>query len=159
MPTCSTALPALELVCHIIVRRRKFHARAFFAFLATITVCVVVLPLFVTDTVSYGAAQKVCFGRHFQKWNATFLDPDSSRYRPDWDMDEVDISSINPYKLVQYANGCIFVCIFVACGASWSYAPVPGRVRAVTPACIGERCITCAPVHYYKNYAHRTVPV
>jgi hypothetical protein len=88
MPTCSGALPALELACHLIVRRRTFHARAFFAFLAATTVCIVLLPLFVTDTASYGAAQEVCFDRSFEKWNVIHLDVNHPRYRPDWDMDE-----------------------------------------------------------------------
>jgi hypothetical protein len=99
MPTCSGALPALELACHLIVRRRTFHARALYAFFAAITVCVVLLPLFLTDTASYGAAQKVCADRNLEKWNVIKLDVDDPRHDPDWEFDDNAAYNLLPQHL------------------------------------------------------------
>jgi hypothetical protein len=86
MPTCG-AFPALELACHVAVRSEAFHAKAFYASLAATSLCVVLLPLFVTNTLSYGAAVKVCYERTSSRLSSMFLDEDSPRFNPDWDMD------------------------------------------------------------------------
>ena len=66
MPTCA-AFPALERACHVAVRSETFHAKTFYAFLAATDLCVVLLPLFVTNSTSYGAAEKVCYDRAFSR--------------------------------------------------------------------------------------------
>ena len=80
MPTCG-AFPALELACHVAVRSEAFHAKAFYASLAATSLCVVLLPLFVTNTLSYGAAVKVCYERTSSRLSSMFLDEDSREYR------------------------------------------------------------------------------
>jgi hypothetical protein len=76
MPTCG-AFPALERDCHEAVRSETFHAKTFYASLAAGTLCVVMIPLFMTGTASYGAAEKVCYDRTFHRLNACYLDLDS----------------------------------------------------------------------------------
>jgi hypothetical protein len=95
----SGALPALELACHLAVRKRTFHARAFFAILAAITACSVVLPLFVTDTASHGAAKRVCHDRSLEKWNVMQLDVNHPWHRPDQDVDENANNHIFPQHI------------------------------------------------------------
>ena len=83
MPTCDV-LPALDIACHVAVRSENFHAKTFYMSLAAGILCVVLLPLFVTNTTSYGAAKKVCYDRAFSR----ILDEDSSQYNPDLDFDD-----------------------------------------------------------------------
>jgi hypothetical protein len=90
MPTCICgALPAslrLEMACFVAVRSKTFHAMTFCASLAATNLFVVLLPLFVTNTASYGAAEKACYDRTFSRLNTIYLDENSPRYNPDWDM-------------------------------------------------------------------------
>jgi hypothetical protein len=52
------------------------------------TLCVVLEPLFITNTPSYGAAHKVCHGWTFMRLNVTKFDVESPLYDPEWDMEE-----------------------------------------------------------------------
>jgi len=98
MPTCG-ALPALEISCHVAVRSETFHAKTFYASLAAGTLCVVLIPLFMTNTASYGAATKVCYERTFSRASAKYLDEDSQHYNSDWDMNSVAIYHLFPQHL------------------------------------------------------------
>jgi hypothetical protein len=85
MPTCTCgAYPAVEMACFVAIRSKTFHATTFYASLAATNLCVVMIPLFVTNTTSYGAAKKVCYDRAFSR----ILDEDSSQYNPDLDFDD-----------------------------------------------------------------------
>jgi hypothetical protein len=84
MPNCSA--PAFELACYLTVRRKTFNSVAFFACQSVATVCVVLLPLFVTNTASCGAARVVCYDRTIVMANVTSFDVDSPHYDPEWDM-------------------------------------------------------------------------
>jgi hypothetical protein len=98
MPTCG-AIPAFEIACHVAVRSETFHAKTFYACLAATNLCVVLIPLFVTSTASYGAARKVCYGRTFSRLSAINLDEDSPDYDPDWDMDDRSSNHLFPQHL------------------------------------------------------------
>ena len=95
IPTCG-AFPALERTCHVVVRSETFYAKSFYASLAAGTLCVILLPLFVTGTASYGAAGKVCYDRSFSFFSAMYLDVDSPNYNPDWDMDASSTQNLFP---------------------------------------------------------------
>jgi hypothetical protein len=86
MPTCSAS--AFELACYLIVRSETFYTKTFFACLYVTTLCVILLPLFVTNTASYGAADKVCHDWTVARANVTRFDVDSQLYDPEWDMDD-----------------------------------------------------------------------
>jgi hypothetical protein len=86
IPTCNAA--ALELSCYLAVRAKTFYARGFSILLAAITLCVVLLPLIVTGTMSYGAAREACYGRLVMWGNTTYTNTDSPLYDPDWDPDD-----------------------------------------------------------------------
>ena len=98
MPFCG-AFPALELACHVAIRSETFHAKTFYASLAAANLSVMLLPLFVTDTASYGAARKVCYDRTFSVWNVTYLDEGSAYYNPDGDIDDVATFHLFPKHL------------------------------------------------------------
>jgi hypothetical protein len=98
MPNCN-AFPAFELTCHVTVRSETFHAKTFYAFLAATDLCVVLLPLFVTNSTSYGAAEKVCYDRSSSMFNVIFSDEDSPKYNPDWDMDDNAINHLFPQHM------------------------------------------------------------
>jgi hypothetical protein len=98
MPTCDV-LPALEIACHVAVRSEKFHAKTFYTSLAAGTLCVVLLPLFVTNTASYGAAREVCYNRAFFRLYAIHGDVDSPDYYPDWAMDDNAVWHLFPQHL------------------------------------------------------------
>ena len=85
MPSCSAA--AFELACHVAVRSKTFYGKAFVTGLAAVTLCIILIPLFMTDTPSYGAARKACYDQSFDKWNATHW-AEGPRYRPEWSMDD-----------------------------------------------------------------------
>jgi hypothetical protein len=92
MPTMPTWLnpTAAELACYVTLRGPHFYAKTFFTFLVTATLLVVLLPLFVTGTSSYGAASKVCYDRFSPLRVAWYGDPDSDFYDADWDVDADD---------------------------------------------------------------------
>ena len=98
LPTCG-AIPAFELACHVAIRSETFHAKAFYASLASGTLCVVLLPLFVSETTSYAAARKVCHDRNFSRESAIYWDVDSPRYKPDWDIDDDATRDLFPFHL------------------------------------------------------------
>jgi hypothetical protein len=79
---------AAELTCLLTARSEAFHPRAFIAGIVAITLCVFLIPLFVTGTWSCGAASTVCYERTFALQNATFFDVESPHYDPDWEMDD-----------------------------------------------------------------------
>jgi hypothetical protein len=84
VPTCSAS--ASELAVYLIVRGEAFYKKTFFACQCVATLCVVLLPLFVTNTPSYGAARKVCHEWNFEWRNATHFDVEHQYYNPEWDM-------------------------------------------------------------------------
>jgi hypothetical protein len=87
IPTCNVS--ALELTCCLIVRSERFYAKTFFSCQSVATLCVVLLPLFVTKTASYGAASKACYDWSFSWRNETHFDVGSQKnYDPEWDMDD-----------------------------------------------------------------------
>ena len=98
MPTCA-AFPALERACHVAVRSENFHTKTFYASLVATNLCVVLLPLFVTNTASYGAAEQVCYDRLFSMESAKFLDVDSPDYKPDWTFDDWATNHLFPQHL------------------------------------------------------------
>jgi hypothetical protein len=65
------SLLAIELVCYHTLRSKTFHTKTFAVFLATISCCIIMLPLFVTGTTSYGAAETACYDRAFLRHTAT----------------------------------------------------------------------------------------
>ena len=79
---------AAELACFLTTRSEAFHPKAFITGIIAITLCVFLLPLFVTGTWSCGAASSVCYDRTFERLNATYTDVESPLYDPDWDMDD-----------------------------------------------------------------------
>ena len=87
MPTCNPS--AFELACCLVVRSEKFYAKTFFTCQSVATLLVILLPLFVTNTASYGAASKECYDRTFAWRNVTKFDVDSQDYDPEWDVDDV----------------------------------------------------------------------
>jgi hypothetical protein len=76
-----------------------FHTKTFYAFLAEGTLCVVLLPLFMTNTASYGAAGKVCYDRAFSLQSAISGDVGSPDYDPDWDFDDNNGNHLFPQHL------------------------------------------------------------
>jgi hypothetical protein len=86
IPTCNPS--AFELACCVIVRSENFYPKTFFACQAVATLSVIFLPLFFTNTASYGAAGKVCYDRTFARFNATHFNVESQHYDPEWDMDD-----------------------------------------------------------------------
>ena len=86
MPTC--ILSAFELACCLVVRSETFYAKTFFTCQSVATLLVILHPLFVTNTASYGAASKVCYDRTFVLRNVTNFDVDSQLHDPEWDMDD-----------------------------------------------------------------------
>jgi hypothetical protein len=87
MPTCNPF--AFELACFFIVRSETFYPKTFFACQSVATLSVILLPMFITNTVSYGAAGKVCYDWTFARHNVTRFDVDSQSYDPEWEMDDV----------------------------------------------------------------------
>ena len=84
--TCSAS--ASELAVFLIVRGETFYKKTFFTGQCVATLCVVLLPLFVTNTPSYGAARKVCHDWNFMHRNVTYFDVNSPEYNPEWGMDD-----------------------------------------------------------------------
>jgi hypothetical protein len=81
--TCS-ASSAAELWCFLAVRKETFRAKAFYASLAATTLFSALLPLVVTGTASFGAAQKGCYVKTVVRLEAHFLGVDSPDYDPGW---------------------------------------------------------------------------
>jgi hypothetical protein len=73
-------------VCYITLRGKTFYKKTFFACLSSATLFVTVLPLFATQTASYGAARKVCHDYVFVLYNAAYWDVESPLYDPEWDI-------------------------------------------------------------------------
>jgi hypothetical protein len=92
MPTCFS-LAAAELACYLVIRSPAFHAKTFCTSLVACTLFVVLLPLLVTGTSSYGAANEVCYDRFSSVRIAWHVDPESQYYEPDWDVDAVDAAN------------------------------------------------------------------
>ena len=87
MPTCSPV--ALELSCYLAVRSPAFHAKSLFgALVATALGIILVLPLAITWTMSYGAASTTCYDRFAVLRMAWYGNVDSDLYEPDWDVDD-----------------------------------------------------------------------
>ena len=86
MPTCSAS--ATELALYLIVREETFFKKTFFTCQCVATLCVVFLPMFVTNTPSYGAASKVCHDWALMRLNVTRFDVDHQHYDPEWNMDD-----------------------------------------------------------------------
>ena len=75
MLSCAPLRPAnIELACFRTVRKDTFHGKTFFACLAASTFCVVLLPLFVTGTTSFGAAREECYDRTVERLHSSFFD-------------------------------------------------------------------------------------
>jgi hypothetical protein len=53
MPTCSAS--AAELALYLTVRAEIFAKKSFFTCQCVATLCVVLVPMFMTNTASYGA--------------------------------------------------------------------------------------------------------
>ena len=90
IPTCSLACSAsaFELAAYLTVRSKTFYKKTFFTCQSVATICIILIPLFVTNTTSYGAARKVCHDWTFMRWNVTKFDVDSPLYDPEWDMED-----------------------------------------------------------------------
>jgi hypothetical protein len=86
IPACSAS--ASELAVYLVVRADTFYKKTFFTCQCVATLCVVLVPLFVTSTASYGAARKACHDRAFMLKNVTNFDVDSPNYDPEWGMDD-----------------------------------------------------------------------
>jgi hypothetical protein len=89
IPTCFNPTAA-ELACYVTIRGPYFYAKTLFASLIAATIGVVLLPLLVTGTSSYGAASEVCYDRSVLLRTAWFADPESPYYDPEWDVDADD---------------------------------------------------------------------
>jgi hypothetical protein len=98
MPTCDPS--AFEKACCVIVRSETFYPKTFFACQVVATVLVILLPLFVTNTASHGAASKECYDRAFALRNVTNFDVDSQYYDPEWDMDDDAVRALFPVHLL-----------------------------------------------------------
>jgi hypothetical protein len=70
------------------MRSETFFTKTFFACQSVATLCVILLPLFVTNTTSYGAARADCYDMSFALRNVTMFDVDAPKYDPEWDMDD-----------------------------------------------------------------------
>jgi hypothetical protein len=87
MPTCN--LSAFELACCLVVRSDTFYAKTLFTCQSVATLLVILLPLFVTNAASHGAASRGCYDRAFALRNVTRgFDVDSQHHDPEWDMDD-----------------------------------------------------------------------
>jgi hypothetical protein len=86
MPTCSAS--AFELAAYLTVRSEAFYKKSFFVCPSVATLCVVLLPLFITKTVSYGAARKACHDWSFEWKSVQYLDADNMDYNPEWEMED-----------------------------------------------------------------------
>jgi hypothetical protein len=83
MPTCISP-SATERWCFLAVRKETFCAKTVYACLAAITLCVALLPVFVTGAASFGAAHEECYAKTVVRLKVKFLDVDSSEYDPTW---------------------------------------------------------------------------
>ena len=97
MPTCSAS--AFELAVYLAVRADTFYKKTFFMCQCLATFCVVLLPLFVTNTPSYGAARKVCHGWVFRRENETRSDVGHQNYSSEWDMEDLATWDLLPAHL------------------------------------------------------------
>ena len=95
--TCSAS--AFELVVYLTVRADAFYRKSFFACLSVVTVGIVLLPLFMTNTASYGAARKVCHDYTYMRINVTRWDIDSQVYDPEWDVEDNAVWHLFPQHL------------------------------------------------------------
>ena len=76
------------MLCHL--RGPYFYAKTFFTSLVAATLCVDLLPLFMTGTPSHGAARKACYDRFSPLRIAWHGDPESQHHIPDWDVNTED---------------------------------------------------------------------
>ena len=97
MPTCSAS--ATELAVYLIVRGEAFYRKTFFTCQCVATLLGVLLPLFITNTPSHGAARKSCHDWTFMLNNATHWDVDSPDYNPEWEMEDSATFHLFPQHL------------------------------------------------------------
>ena len=90
---------AAELACLLATRSEAFHPKAFITGIIAITLCVFLLPLFVTGTWSYRAASTLCYDWNFIRLNATHFDVESPLYDLDWEMDDAATWHLFPLHL------------------------------------------------------------
>jgi hypothetical protein len=112
MPTSCFSPAATELACYRILRSPAFHAKTFFTSLVAATLFVVLLPLFVTGTSSFGAASEACFGRFSLLRIAWYGDPGSSYYIPGWDVDTDDNASMRLFPVHLFNSIATVVSLF-----------------------------------------------
>jgi hypothetical protein len=79
---------AIELACFLVIRKKTFRAKAFYACLAAITLFFALFPLVLTSTSSFGAAREGCYARTVIKLKATYLNVDSPEYDPNWNEED-----------------------------------------------------------------------
>ena len=104
---------AAELACLLTTRSEAFHPKAFITGIIAITLCVFLLPLFVTGTWSYGAASTECYDRAFARLNATYFDVEAQHYDPDWEMD--DSASFHLFPVHLFNSTSMAVSLFGLC--------------------------------------------
>jgi hypothetical protein len=93
---------ALELACYLALRSETFYVQTFTTFLCGVTLCVVMSPLFLTGTTSYGAATEMCYDYTYARVNATqsiLANIDSPEYNPEWSMDDIATRHLFPQHL------------------------------------------------------------
>jgi hypothetical protein len=102
MPTCSASASVLAL--YLIVRGENFYRKTFFACPCVVTLFGIVLPLFVTNTLSYGAARKVCYDWTVERLNEALFDDSSPPFDPEWDMQDAANWHLLPSHLFTSAS-------------------------------------------------------
>jgi len=136
VPTCN--LPAFEMACCLIVRSETFYPKTFLACQAVATVSVILLPLFVTNTASYGAAGKACYDRTFAWSNVTYFDVDSQWYDPEWDMDDNADRALLPIHIFNSIS--TVMSLFGFCGQLFC----PSVAGKLSGCCDSVRAELCA---------------
>jgi hypothetical protein len=138
MPTCSAT--AFELAVYLIVRAESFYKKTFFTCQCVTTLGVVLVPLFMTNTSSYGAARKVCYDWTFALNNVTNFDVDAKYYNPEWDMKDTAIYHLSPMHLFN----CISIVVSLFGFWVWFFfSPHMSDVtRALDRTCTKPNCIS-----------------
>ena len=107
--TCSVL--KVELAGFRVVRGQNFWWKLFAFSLLSVSACVASLPLFVTRTWSFGAAEEQCEERLLERLKKKFVDDD------DWEFDDNAVRYLFP----QQSNNVAALCVSVFCLLGWYF--------------------------------------
>ena len=107
--TCSVL--KVELAGFRVVRGRNFCWKLFIFSLLSVSAFVALLPLFLTRTWSFGAAEEQCEEWTLEKLEKFYVDDD------DWEYDDNAVNHLFP----QHSNNVASLCVSVFCLLGWYF--------------------------------------